>query len=129
MAIGSIISRVYTSDSEIPLNNAAVSIMRRNPDNTMELLAFRLTNYDGLTDAFPIEAPDASLSQTSGAAVEPFAVVDMMAEQVGYDRILTENVQVFAGVETRQDFELIPTAELPDIYDRTEIFNITAQGL
>ena len=129
MAQGSITARVFTSNAEIPLFRAAVSITRRGPEGTRELLAFRLTNRDGLIEPFTIKTPTKAESQSSGSAGRPFAVVDMHAQQVGYDSILTENVQVFPDVETRQDFQLIPTAELPDAYDALSIFSVLAQDL
>jgi hypothetical protein len=129
MGTGSVVAKVYTSDSEIPQMYAAVGITRKDSGNGRELIAFRLTNMDGLTEAITLETPDESVSQNYSPGKVTFSIVDIIAEQVGYDRVAVKNVQIFPNVQSRQDFELIPTAELPDFYDRTEVFNITAQNL
>ena len=103
--------------------------MRRGAEGARELLAFRLTDRNGLTLSLNLTTPPAAESQSSDAGGSPFTLIDMAAQQPGYDSIFTENVQVFAGVETRQDFKLIPTAELPDVYDAASVFTTTVQNL
>ena len=53
----------------------------------------------------------------------------MIVDQPGYDRIIVENAQVFTGIQTLQEFMLIPTPQLPDNYSRTETFVVPAQTL
>ena len=48
-AHGTVTVYVYTSDAQIPLEGAAVTITRRLPDGAQELLGLRLTNFDGYT--------------------------------------------------------------------------------
>ena len=52
-AHGTIVARVFTSNAMLPLGGASVAITRTGADGRVELVAFRLTNYDGLTALSP----------------------------------------------------------------------------
>ena len=97
----------------------------RRPKSEQEVrlhgISFRLTDAEGFTSPAAVETPP------DGEA--PFVTVDLLAEKPGYDRILVEDAQVFPGVETLQEFMLVPTPELPDAYDRTEVIRVSAQPL
>ena len=45
------------------------------------------------------------------------------------EEIIVDNVQVFPGVITDQDLELIPLSEFPDSWNKAEIFDTPAQNL
>lgn len=47
---GTVVVRLSTSSALIPLQGATVTITKTRPDGTQELLAVRVTNFDGLTD-------------------------------------------------------------------------------
>ena len=55
--------------------------------------------------------------------------MDITVDQPRYERILVENVQIFAGVLTQQNLELIPYGELPESWNMTEVFDISDQPL
>lgn len=126
---GTLVVQIYTSDARIPLQGAGVALIRRSADGERELLAFRLSNYDGMTEPITIEAPEKAESQQSGAKLPPFASVDIEAEVAGYDRILIRDAQIFAGEQTIQPMRLIPTPSLPESYTRTQVFTVTPQNL
>ncbi len=90
----------------------------------------RLTNRSGLLDE-PIEisVPDLSASQSPNTGIIPFASVDIYARLEDYEEIHVENLQVFAGVVTNQNLEMIPLSELPDKWNQAEIFYTPAQNL
>ena len=125
---GTIVIQVYTSDARLPLQDASVAITRRGAAGT-ELLAFRVSNYDGMTEPITVETPDFSASQQSGAPQPPFASVDIEAEAEGYGRMRIRNAQIFADRQTLQPLRLIPTPSLPESYTRTQIVDVTPQAL
>ena len=99
-------------------------------DRSGAAIAMRLTNRSGLLDE-PIEisVPDLSASQSPNTGVIPFASVDLYARLENYEEIHVENLQVFAGIVTNQNLEMIPLSELPDKWNQAELFYTPAQNL
>ena len=124
---GTIIARVFTSNARIPLRGAAVVFYRTDAGGARELLGLRLTNYDGMTDPLTVETPDLDSADISSKA--PYAQLDVFTDLNGYDRVLVRGAQIFTGIQTLQDVQLIPTALLPELYDRTEVIDTPAQTL
>jgi len=125
-AIGYIQVYAYTSKARIPLEGAAVTITR--PDGSA--IAMRLTNRNGTLDA-PVEiaVPDLSASQSPNTGIIPFTDVNLYARLADFETIEVENLQVFAGTLTVQDLAMIPLSELPDSWNKMEIFNTPPQNL
>ena len=125
-AIGYIQVHAYTGNARIPLQGAAVTIT--NPDGSA--IAMRLTNRSGTLDT-PVEitVPDRSASQTPNTGVIPFTDVNLYARLENFETIEIENLQVFPGTLTVQDLAMIPLSELPDSWNKAEIFNIPPQNL
>ena len=90
----------------------------------------RLTNRSGTLDA-PVEVsvPDRSASQTPDTGIIPYTAVNLYARVADYETIEVENLQIFPGTLTVQDLAMIPLAELPESWNKTEIFNTPAQNL
>ena len=125
-SIGYLQVRAFVSSARIPLANVAVSV--QTPQGT--LLAARLTNRNGMLDTpIPIEVPNRSAGLTPDTGVVPFAQVNLFARKKAYEQIESENVQIFPGVITTQNLPMIPLAEFPDAYDKSEIFNTPPQNL
>lgn len=90
----------------------------------------RLTNKSGLLDApIAITVPALSAGQTPDTGVTPFANVNLYARLENFEEIEAENVQVFPDIVTNQDLEMIPISELPQSWNKAEIFNTPAQNL
>lgn len=125
-AKGYIQVHVYTGNARIPLAGVAVTIT----DPTGSAIAMRLTNRSGTLDA-PVEVtvPDLAASQTPDTGIVPYAVANLYARLENYETIEIENLQIFAGTLTVQDLAMIPLAELPDSWNKSEIFNTPAQNL
>lgn len=124
---GSLTVHAFTSSAQLPVEGVTISVTQPTPDGP-KLLAVRITDEDGLTDPITITAPDAQESQNLGTQT-PFTSVDITADHPDYERILVENAQIFAGVNSRQDMKLVPIEERPQVWNMTEVFQITPQSL
>lgn len=109
-ATGTILTRVFTSQAQIPVAGATVAFTQRGPEGHHTLLALRVTDANGRIAPVQVDTPDASASESPGT-VTPFAVCDIWAESPGYELLVVENVQIFAGTQTLQELELIPLPE------------------
>ena len=125
-AKGYIQVRAYTSYAQIPLEGVAVSITDANG----EAIALRLTNRNGALD-IPVEitVPDFSAGQRPDTDIIPFGVVNLYARLKDYEAIEIENLQIFPDRTTTQNLEMIPLSELPDSYNKLEIFPTPPQNL
>lgn len=125
-AKGYIQVHAYTSYAQIPLKDVAISIT----DSGGASIALRLTNRSGFLDTpIEIDVPDLSAGQTPNTGIIPFAVVNLYARLNNYEGIEVENLQVFANTTTLQNLEMIPLSELPNSWNKLEIFNTPAQNL
>ena len=125
-AIGYIQVHAYTSYAQIPLKDVAVSIT----DMSGAAIALRLTNRSGALDIpIEIEVPDISSSESPNTGVIPFSVVNLYARLENYEAIEIENLQVFPNTTTLQNLEMIPLSELPNFWNKLEVFNTPPQNL
>lgn len=125
-AKGYIQVHAYTSYAQIPLRDVAVSVT----DTGGAAIALRLTNRSGFLDLpIEIDVPDLSAGQTPNTGIIPFAVVNLYARLNNYEAIEIENLQVFPNTTTLQNLEMIPLSELPQSWNKLEIFNTPAQNL
>jgi len=125
-ATGYIQVHAYTSRARIPLQGVAVVIT----DMDGAAIAMRLTNRSGILDEpVAITVPDRSAGESPNSGLIPFSSVNLYARLEDYEEINAENVQVFPGVVTDQDLELIPLAEFPETWNKAETFNTPPQNL
>ena len=125
-AIGYIQVHTFMGSARIPLEGAAVTIT--DPDGTV--IAMRLTNRSGTLDTpIPIQVPDISAGQTPNTGVIPYTDINLYARLENFETIEIENLQVFPGTLTVQDLVMIPLSELPDSWNKAEIFNTPPQNL
>ena len=116
----------YASNAQIPLKDVAVTIT----DTGGSAIAMRLTDRSGkLAQPVAIAVPDLSAGQSADTGVIPFATVDLYAKLKDYEEILIRSLQVFPQTVTVQDLELIPLAEFPEDWVRSETFTIPPQNL
>ena len=125
-AIGYIQVHAFTGKARIPLQGVAVTIT----DLTGSAIAMRLTNRNGTLDT-PVEisVPNVSAGQTPDTGILPFTDVNLYARLENFEAIEIENLQVFPGTLTIQDLSMIPLSELPDSWNKVEIFNTPPQNL
>lgn len=124
-ANGYIQVRAYESYAQIPLQDVAISVTAS--DGTV--LALRLTDRSGKIVPIEVPAPELAESQTPGSPEAPFTSVILHAKRKGYEQITVDDVQIFADTVTLQNLEMIPISELPDRWDRVEIFQTPPQNL
>lgn len=124
-ATGYIQVRAYTSVAQYPLQDVAITVTAT--DGTA--IAMRLTDRNGLIRPIPIPVPNKAESQSPNPPEQPFTVVNLYAHLRGYERIESENLQVFADTTTLQNLEMVPLSELPASWDQTVIFDTPPQNL
>ena len=115
----------YTSRAQIPLKDVAITVTAL--DGTA--IAMRLTDRSGRIEPIPIPVPDASVSQAPDPAELPYTRVNLYARHKDYLQIENEVLQVFAGIVTNQNLEMIPLSELPEDWGDKEIFTTPEQNL
>lgn len=97
------------------------------PDGTA--LAMTLTDRSGRIEPIPLPVPDAAASQAPDTGQIPYATVNLRARRRDYEQISIENLQVFPGITTVQDLEMIPLSELPNEWGKSETFDTPPQNL
>lgn len=127
---GKLIVRVFATQAQLPLEGATVVVTARAPNGKFDLVSLQKTDRSGLTA--PIEMPTPALSDSTaenGALRRPFAKCDVWAEHPGYLVLRVDGVQIFPGVVTRQDMELLPLGEGEHGLDTIDERDISAQDL
>lgn len=117
--------RAYASDARIPLEDVAITVTAT--DGTA--IATRLTDRSGKIDPIRVPVPDLAESQSPDPGELPYTQVDLYARINGYYQIENEGVQVFSGVTTTQDLEMLPLSELPPSWGDKEVFITPRQNL
>lgn len=125
-ATGYIQVRAYASYAQIPLKDVAVTVT----DTDGSAIAMRLTNRNGQLDQpIAVNVPDISAGQTPNTGIIPFSVVNLYARLENYEEIYIKNLQIFPNTVTTQNLELIPLAEFPDKWNKSEEFDTNIQNL
>lgn len=125
-ASGLIQVHAYTSIAQIPLKDVAITVT----DDSGNAIAMALTNRSGqLDEPIRIITPDREESLQPNAPQQPFTTVNLKARLSDYEMIEIESLQVFPGTITDQNLEMIPLAEFPDSWNKSEIFQTNQQLL
>lgn len=125
---GSIITRVFTSKAQLPIENASVTVYRDNGSGGSEVIAQRTTNSSGRTTPVVVDTPAIELSQNPGN-INPFTIVNIRVSHPEFYNIVINDVQVFSDTITIQNADMIPIEETNSKHDRTETVNVTPQNL
>ena len=131
-ATGTLSVRVYTSQAQIPLEGATVVVAAPGEEGKYKLLSIQNTDSSGQICPVTIDAPALGESTSPGGLPgdgAPFALCNVWAEQPGYAMLQMENVQIFPGVETVQDMELIPLPQGLCSLQQRNAWDISAQTL
>lgn len=131
-ATGLLSVRVYTSQAQIPLEGATVVVAAPGEESKWKLLSIQNTDSSGKIRTVEIDAPAPGESTSPNGLPgdgAPFALCSVWAEQPGYVMLQMENVQIFPGVETVQDMELIPLPQGQCSLQQRDQRDIPAQSL
>ena len=107
---GTLSVRAYTAGGALPVANATVRIMGAEEGNRDVSYSLR-TDVDGTTERVRLPAPSAILSQSPSPMEPPFAVYDVEISATGFFSKKIFNVPVFAGINSSQQFNMIPESE------------------
>ena len=131
-ATGTLSVRVCTSQAQIPLEGATVVVTTPGAEGKWKLLSLQNTDSSGRIRTFEVETPAAGESTAPGGLPGdgvPCALCDVWAEQPGYAMLQMEDVQIFPGVETVQNMELIPLPQGLCSLQQRDVWDIPAQSL
>jgi hypothetical protein len=115
----------FASVAQLPLEDVAVTVTDANDD----ALAMRLTDRNGLIERVQIPVPDISAGLTPDSGVIPYVTVNVYARKEGYEQVENKNIQLFPGIITRLNLEMIPLSELPSSWDKTVVYQTPSQNL
>lgn len=125
---GTISARVFTSRAQIPVVEATVAVSQRQTSQKHILLAVRITDENGEITPIEVPLPPAQKSEEQ-RVVTPFTTVDVWVEHPEYQQEIVEDVQVFPGVNSLQEVELIPLAEHEIPRNSYNVIHVTPQQL
>ena len=128
---GTLLVRVYTSQAQIPVEGTTVAVTGREQEGKRELISLQVTDSSGTIRPVRIPTP-AAIDSTQPDPPEgtvPFASCDVWAEHPGFAALRMEGVQVFSGVETLQNMELVPLIQGESSLDRQGSNVTTPQNL
>lgn len=128
---GTLVVRVYTSQAQIPVEGATVVVTAPGKGGRLRLLSLQVTDRSGMARAIEIgaPAPGESTSPNEAGGPSPFSVCDVWAEHPNYAMLRVEGVQIFPGVETIQDMELMPLMEGQCSLQQRDVREIGSQAL
>ena len=126
---GTLTVRVITSRAQLPVEGATVVVTQRGTGGKYQLLSVQATDRSGATKPVAISTPALGESTHPGSSVPPYAVCDVWAEHPGYTMLEAEGVQIFPGVETVQDMELIPLPRGQNSLQHLDVREIPPQSL
>ena len=116
----------FASTAQIPLVDTAVTVT----DKSGSAIFMGLTNRSGLLDVpVSIPVPAISAGQSPDTGIIPYSTVDLYAKHREYEEIYVKDIQIFPDTITLQNLELIPLAEFPQKWNRTEQFDTPSQNL
>lgn len=123
---GSLILQIYSAHMAIPIKDVSVTVTAATPSAPI-VIAHRITDESGLTVPIEFNTPDADLS-TSPNNTRGYVRSDIRLSRAGYYDVVIRDVQIFPGVESIQQMEMIPLPE--NIADRfPRVFTVTPQSL
>jgi peptidoglycan hydrolase-like protein with peptidoglycan-binding domain len=104
MANGTLKITTDMADGALPVGNVSYAIK----DKTGRVLYSGLTNENGESAVYSLEAPAKILSQTPNPNIRPYGVYDVWVGKTGFKQIEYKDVEIFDGVEG-----ILPVAMVP----------------
>lgn len=121
--------RTYASNMLIPVQNSSVTVTTGKGEKR-KIIAFRMTDENGLTEILNIDTPPFTDSQTDNSTDDtPFAVVDVLVEKENYSITIIRDVQIFSNRLSEQNVEMIPMPQNSDFDLYSNVYTVTPQNL
>lgn len=120
--------QTVTSRAEIPVAGATVTVSTVRPGRGRELLSVQRTDESGMTDMISIPTPDLDNSLTPDQP-QGWTDVQVAASQPNYDGVVIRDVQIFPGITTLQELNMVPRGGMPTDMGETEDITIPSQDL
>lgn len=124
---GTLQFHVYASNAYLPIEGATVVV--RSETVPPKLLALRITDLSGETDPVTVSTPNRTDSQSPGIVTEPWSNVTVLVEHPKYERVTLRGVQVFPGVTSIQNIQMVPVLEFDPEYSGALQYQFTPQSL
>lgn len=124
---GKLSFQITTSEARLPIEGAVVIVRQQPPEN--KLIAIRTTDRSGKTDEISIDTPDVSLGLTPENAIQPWTGLSAIIDHPGYERVILDGLQIFPGITTTQQVNLIPLQRFDQNMEEEQEYNITPQPL
>jgi len=122
---GSIQFRVFTSNANIPIQGATVIVRAQNPPYT--LFGIQITDTSGQTEVLKIPTGDTPLGQTPVPGEQPWINLIAYIEHPEYEEAAFRGLQLFPGIMTIQNVQLIPNQYYDPTEDDLQEFNTSPQ--
>lgn len=119
-SIGSIVTRIYTSQARLPIQGATVAFTQSAPDGRQTLLAARVSDANGQTSPVRLATPDPAEGVSPGGET-PYTLCTIWTEAPGYEYSVLPGVQVFPDTVTVQDILLTPLSLSPQEQGPTDV--------
>lgn len=129
MQTGELVVRVYATAAQLPLEGATVVVTAKEENGKFALISLQKTDRSGMTDPVAVRTPDVVDSTQQDQTERPYRYCDIWAEHPGFLVQRVDGVQIFPGVTTRQDMELIPLGEGEHPLGYVDRRDISAQNL
>ncbi len=125
---GSFIAQVYTSNAQLPIKDAVVTITTPEEEKPTVLFV-RNTDSSGRTKLVELDSPPMANSLTPDNGTEAFSSYFVRIDHPKFETALIKDVQIFSNETTIQPTELIPLPETTKRGDKIDIVLITPQNL
>lgn len=123
---GTLVSRVFTSRGQLPVQDAFVVVVARDADGLQRLLDVQISDRSGATQPVKIITTAPANSQSPDQPL-PFSQCDIWVTCPGYQPLVVRNIQLFPDITSFQNLPLIPLAFPGD--EMVDQVTITPQDL
>lgn len=126
---GTLVVQVYTSRTRIPIPDATVTVTQPGDGKgRRRLVSVQVTDENGRTAPVTLATPPASDSTAPGTA-RAFTTCEVRVEHPDFDVEVVEGLQIFSGVRTLLEAELVPLSERANPQTSRRLVRVTPQTL
>ncbi len=104
---GYLIVNARTAGGALPVVGATVTVYEILEDGGLQILAVMTTGANGATDKLAIETPPVGTSDRYGSKL-PYSICNVDTSATGYYNVRNIGVQIFPGILSIQNVEMIP---------------------